>query len=244
VRVLVAGATAGNIDFADNINTRTPLVILFVVLTAFLVLVVMYRSLVIPLIAVVLNLVAVGGAYGVLVLVFQRGYLLEDLLQFEATGIVESWLPLFVFSIMFGISMDYLTFAIGRVQELYRRGWSTENAIVEGVRGSFGVVFSAAGIMIAVAMVFAFTRFLAMQQFGFTLAIAVLFDATLILLVLLPATLHLARKRLWYLPSWLSWIPGGHPLPATAVPVQHEVEPVSVMGDDSHLTQTIVVPDS
>jgi len=105
--------------------------------------------------------------------------------------------------------MDYLTFAIGRVQELYRRGWSTEDAIVEGIRGSFGVVFSAAAIMIAVAAVFTFTRLFQMQQFGFALAIAVLFDTTLVLLVLLPAMLRLAHNRLWYLPRWLNWIPGG-----------------------------------
>jgi RND superfamily putative drug exporter len=213
-RALVTGQTAGSLDFEKNISSRTPLVIAFVVLTAFLVLVVMYRSLIIPLIAVILNLIAVGAAYGVLVLVFQEGYALEGLLGFEATGIVEVWIPLFVFSITFGISMDYLTFAIGRVQELYRRGWSTEDAIVEGIRGSFGVVFSAAAIMIAVAAVFTFTRFLAMQQFGFALAIAVLFDATLILLVLLPAMLRLAHNRLWYLPRWLSWIPGGPSQPA------------------------------
>jgi uncharacterized membrane protein YdfJ with MMPL/SSD domain len=209
VRALVAGTTAGNVDFTENINARTPLVLLFVVVTAFLVLVFLYRSLIIPLIAVGLNLLAVGGAYGVLILVFQEGYALEGLLQFEATGIVEVWVPLFIFCITFGISMDYLTFAIGRVQELHHRGWSTEDAIVEGVRGSFGVVFSAAAIMIMVAGVFAITRFLAMQQFGFALALAVIFDATLILVVLLPALMRMANERLWYLPSWLEWIPGG-----------------------------------
>jgi RND superfamily putative drug exporter len=214
VQALVGGQTAANVDFSDDIGARTPLVIAFVVITAFLVLVVLYRSIVIPLIAVILNLLAVGAAYGVLILVFQEGYALEGLLEFEATGIVEVWLPLFVFTIMFGISMDYLTFAIGRVQELHYRGWSTENAIVEGIRGSFGVVFSAAVIMIAVAAVFAMMRLLAIQQMGFALAVAVLFDATLILVVLLPAMMRLANDRLWYLPSWLSWIPGGPTPPA------------------------------
>ena len=206
---LVSGATAGNVDFRDRINARTPIVIAFVVITAFVILVVMYRSLVIPAIAVVLNLLAVGAAYGVLVHVFQEGRALEGLLDFQATGIIESWLPLFVFSITFGISMDYLTFAIGRTQELYQRGYSTEDAIVEGVRDGFGIVFSAAAIMIAVATVFAFTRFIGLQQFGFALALAVLFDATLILLVLLPAMMRLAHDRLWYLPFWLDWLPGG-----------------------------------
>ena len=190
-------------------NARTPYVIAFVVVTAYLVLVVMYRSLVVPLIAVVLNLLAVGAAYGLLVLVFRSGYALEGILGFKATGIIEFWLPLFVFSVTFGISMDYLTFAIGRVQELYRRGWSTEDAIVEGVGNSFGIVVSAAAIMIAVAVVFAFMRFLAVQQMGFTLAVAVLFDTSIILLVMLPALMSLFRRVLWYLPGWLNWIPGG-----------------------------------
>jgi len=219
VRALVTGATAGNADFQSDMNAKTPLVIAFVVLTAFVVLVVLYRSLMIPLIAVFLNLLAVGAAYGILMLVFQKGWLLEGLLHFEATGIIEFWLPLFVFTVMFGISMDYLTFAIGRVQELYRRGWSTEDAIMEGIRGSFGVVGSAAAIMIAVALVFAFMRFLAIQQLGFALAIAVLFDTTIILLLMLPALMRLANNRLWYLPGWLNWIPGG-----PAPPVEAAVE--------------------
>ncbi len=209
VNAPVGGQTAGNVDFSDHIDARTPFVVLFVVITAFLVLVMLYRSLLIPLIAVLLNLLSVGAAYGLLILVFQEGYALEGLLDFEATGIVEVWLPLFVFTVMFGISMDYLTFAIGRVQELRQRGWSTEDAIVEGIRGSFGIVFSAAAIMIAVAAVFAMMRFLAIQQMGFTLAVAVLFDATLILLVILPAMLRISNDRLWYLPKWLSWLPGG-----------------------------------
>ncbi len=214
VNAYVGGMTAGNVDFSSHIDNRTPFVVLFVVITAFLVLVMLYRSILISAIAVFLNLLSVGAAYGLLILVFQEGYALENMLDFEATGIVEVWLPLFVFTVMFGISMDYLTFAIGRVQELRQRGWSTEDSIVEGIRGSFGIVFSAAAIMIAVAAVFAMMRLLQIQQMGFTLAIAVLFDATLILLVLLPAMLRIANDRLWYLPSWLNWLPGGARLQA------------------------------
>jgi RND superfamily putative drug exporter len=210
VRALVTGVTAGNADFQDDMNSKTWIVVLFVVLTAFVVLVVLYRSLMIPLIAVFLNLLAVGAAFGALKLVFQDGNVLEGLLGFEATGIIEFWLPLFVFTVMFGISMDYLCFAMTRVQELYRCGWSTRDAIIEGVGNSFGVVGSAAAIMIAVAAVFAVQiRFFAMQQMGFALAVAVLLDTTIILLVLLPALMGLAGRRLYYLPSWLRWIPGG-----------------------------------
>ncbi len=209
VRALTSGATGANVDFKDFMMARTPFVVGFVVITAFLVLVVMFRSLVVPLIAVFLNILAVGAAYGVLTLVFQEGWALEGLLSFEATGIIESWLPLFVFTIMFGISMDYLCFAITRVEELFHRGYSAEDAIIEGVGKSFGVVFSAAGIMIAVAAVFALMRLLMIQQMGFALAVAVLFDTTVILLVLLPALMGLAGGQLWYLPGWLKWIPGG-----------------------------------
>ena len=143
IRALVTGATWANVDFKDEIIARTPYVVIFVVLTAFVVLVGMYRSLLVPLITVFLNLLAVGAAYGVLTLVFQEGWALEGLLSFEATGIIESWLPLFVFTLMFGISMDYLNFAITRVEELFRRGYSAQDAIVEGVGDSFGIVLSA-----------------------------------------------------------------------------------------------------
>jgi RND superfamily putative drug exporter len=213
--VLVTGQSAGQSDFTDNINSRTPLVYAFVLITAFLLLLVMYRSLAIAAITVVLNLLAVAAAYGVLVLVFQEGYAFEGLFGFEATGIIESWLPLFVFTIMFGISMDYLTFAIGRVKELHDEGRDTESAIREAVEDGYGVIFSAAAVMVAVAIVFAFTRDIGLQQFGFTLAVAVILDATVILAVLLPAVLRLAGDRLWYVPSWLQWLPGARPTVAS-----------------------------
>lgn len=207
--VLTAGQTAGFADFEENISAKTPITIAFVLVTSFIVLVAMYRSLAIGVIAVVLNALAVGAAYGLLKLVFQDGWALEGVFDFEATGIVEAWLPLFVFTITFGISMDYLTFAIGRVKEFHDRGLSTREAIDKAVRRGAGTVIMAAVVMIGVALSFAFTRFLAIQQFGFTLAVVVLIDATLILMLLLPASLRLAGERLWYLPSWLEWLPGG-----------------------------------
>lgn len=212
--VLVTGASAGQRDFTGNIDARTPLVYAFVLITAFVLLLVMYRSPLIALVTVVLNLLAVTAAYGALVLVFQEGRAFEGLFGFEATGIIESWLPLFVFTIMFGISMDYLTFAIGRVKELHDEGLDTESAIRRAVTDGFGVIFSAAAVMAAVAIVFAFTRDIGLQQFGFTLAVAVAIDATIILAVLLPATLRLAGDRLWYLPGWLEWLPGRPAAPA------------------------------
>lgn len=207
--VLVTGASAGSLDFTDNINARTPIVYGFVIVTAFLLLLVMYRAPVVAVIAVVLNLLAVAAAYGLLVLIFQQGLALEGLFGFDATGIIESWLPLFVFTIMFGISMDYLTFAIGRVKELHDDGAPAAAAVQRAVSDGFGVVFGAAMVMVAVALVFAFTRDIGLQQFGFTLAVAVFLDATLILAVVLPAALRLPGEALWWLPRWLQWLPGG-----------------------------------
>ena len=220
VRALVTGVSAGTSDFNDDLASKTPIVFAFVIVTSFIILVIMYRSLVIPLIGVVLNALSVAASYGILVLVFQEGYALEGILDFKATGIIESWLPLFVFSFLFGISMDYLTFAIGRFKELHDRGLSTEEAILEAIRGGFGTVFSAAMIMVGVAGVFAFTRNLALQQFGFALAVAVFLDGTIILAILVPAFLRLAGESNWYFPSWLNWIPGGgKPRAQEAAPV-------------------------
>jgi uncharacterized membrane protein YdfJ with MMPL/SSD domain len=208
-QVLTGGATAANADFKEHISSRTPITLAFVLLTSFLVLVALYRSLLIGLIAVILNALAVGAAYGLLELVFQEGWALEGVLNFQATGIIEAWLPLFVFTITFGVSMDYLCFAIGRVKEAHDRGLSTEQSVHQAVRTASGTVLMAAVVMIAVALTFAFTRFFAIQQFGFTLAAVVFIDATVVLLLLLPASLRLAGERLWYLPSWLEWLPGG-----------------------------------
>ncbi len=208
-QVLTGGATAANADFEEHISSRTPITLAFVLLTSFVVLVALYRSLLIGVIAVVLNALAVGAAYGLLELVFQEGWALEGVLNFEATGIIEAWLPLFVFTITFGISMDYLCFAIGRVKEAHDRGLSTEQSVHQAVRTASGTVLMAAVVMIAVALTFAFTRFFAIQQFGFTLGAVVFIDATVVLLLLLPASLRLAGERLWYLPSWLEWLPGG-----------------------------------
>ncbi|MCH8065336.1 MAG: MMPL family transporter, partial [Chloroflexi bacterium] len=205
--VLVTGATASNIDFRENIYARTPLVLGFVLGLAFLILLLTFRSLVIAVTAILLNLLSVGAAYGLLVLVFQEGWLLEGVLNFEATGIIESWIPLFVFAILFGMSIDYEMFVMSRIKEHYEQGLSTDEAIAEGVKGTAGVITSAAAIMIAVSLIFAFTRLIGLQQFGFALAVAIAVDATIIRLFLLPTTMKLLGEWNWYLPSWLNWIP-------------------------------------
>ncbi len=204
---LVTGATAGNIDFRDSITFRTPFVFAFVLGLAFILLLVMFRSIVIPIKAIILNLLSVGAAYGVLVLVFQKGWLLEGILDFEATGIIESWLPLFLFAILFGLSMDYHMFVLGRIKEQYEKGASNEEAVSIGIKATAATITSAAAIMVAVFSVFAFMRLLGMKQFGVGLGVAILVDATVIRSILLPASMKLLGDLNWYLPSWLEWIP-------------------------------------
>jgi len=214
---LVTGETASNIDFRDNIYAKTPLVLGFVLGLAFLILLLTFRSIVIAVSAIVLNLLSVGASYGVLVLVFQEGWLLEGVLNFEATGIIESWLPLFVFALVFGMSIDYEMFVMSRIKENYEQGMSTDEAIAEGVKGTAGVITSAAAIMIAVSLIFAFTRLLGLQQFGFALAVAIAVDATIIRAFVLPTTMKMLGKWNWYLPSWLEWLP--------SLPMSEEVSP-------------------
>jgi uncharacterized membrane protein YdfJ with MMPL/SSD domain len=221
-RALVAGQASGNIDFREQIYFRTPFVFAFVLGLAFIILLLMFRSIVIPIKAIILNLLSVGAAYGVLVLVFQEGWPpgIENLLGFQATGIIESWLPLFLFAILFGLSMDYHMFVLGRVKEAYEKGASNEEAVSIGIKATAGTITSAAAIMVAVFSIFAFMRLLGMKQFGVGLGVAILIDATVIRSVLLPASMKLLGDWNWYLPSWLEWLPrikmeesgGGGPL--------------------------------
>ena len=206
-RVLVTGATAANIDFRANIIFRSPFVFLWVLVLAFIILLLVFRSVVIATSAIILNMLSVGFAYGLLVLVFQEGFLLEGVLDFEATGIIESWLPLFLFSIIFGLSIDYEMFVMSRIKEHYEQGASTNEAISRGLKGTAGVITNAAAIMVAVASIFAFMRNIGLQQFGFGLAAAVLIDATVIRAFVLPTTMKLLGEWNWYLPSWLEWLP-------------------------------------
>ncbi len=208
-RALVAGNASANIDFREEIYFRTPFVFAFVLGLAFIILLVMFRSIVIPIKAIILNLLSVGAAYGVLVLVFQEGWPpgIENLLGFEATGIIESWLPLFLFAILFGLSMDYHMFLLGRVKEAYEKGASNEEAVSLGVKATAGTITGAAAIMVAVFSIFAFMRLLGMKQLGVGLGVAIIVDATIIRSILLPASMKLLGDLNWYLPSWLEWLP-------------------------------------
>jgi uncharacterized membrane protein YdfJ with MMPL/SSD domain len=202
----VTGVTAGTKDFNDQMKARFPLVLAFVLALAFLLLLMTFRSIVIPLKAIVLNLLSVGAAFGLLVLIFQHHWA-EGLLGFKSNGAIVSWLPLFLFVILFGLSMDYHVFILSRVKELVDRGRPTETAVAEGIKSTAGTVTSAAIVMVAVFAIFATLRTLDLKQLGVGLAVAILIDATVIRGVLLPAAMKLLGEWNWYLPRWLDWLP-------------------------------------
>ncbi|HEX5783002.1 MAG TPA: MMPL family transporter [Solirubrobacteraceae bacterium] len=204
--VAVTGVTAGSKDFIDAMTARAPLVFAFVLGLAFLLLLVTFRSIVVPIKAIVLNLLSVGAAYGILVLVFQDGHG-ERLLDFQSVGGIAPWIPLFLFVILFGLSMDYHVFILSRVREAVDRGMSNDDAVSYGLRSTAGVVTSAALVMVAVFGSFALGSDQLAKQIGVGLAAAILIDATIIRAVLLPATMKLLGERNWYLPKRLGWLP-------------------------------------
>jgi len=210
VEVSVTGVTAGTYDFNHQMRTRLPFVFLFVLGLAFTLLLFTFRSLVIAATAVALNLLSVGAAYGILVAVFQHGWL-AGTLGFQTNGAIVSWLPLFLFVVLFGLSMDYHVFILSRIKELHDEGASTDDAIRLAITRTAGTVTSAAIIMVAVFGLFATLSMIMMQQMGFGLAIAVLIDATVVRAVLVPATMKILGEWNWYLPQWLAWLPSLSP---------------------------------
>jgi RND superfamily putative drug exporter len=202
----VTGTTAQSVDQNALLKSKAPIVFGFVLIFAFALLLVTFRSIVIALKAIVLNLLSVGAAYGALVLIFQYGWG-ESLFDFTSNGGIAYWLPIFLFVILFGLSMDYHIFILTRVREAYDRGLSTEEAVEHGISTTAGVVTSAALVMVGVFAVFALMPILDMKEMGIGLAVAVLIDATIIRAVLLPATMKLLGDWNWYLPHWLEWLP-------------------------------------
>ncbi len=203
-QVYVTGMTAGSMDFTGAMYRSTPYVFGFVLGLAFLLLLVMFRSIVIPLKAIVLNLLSVAAAYGVLVMVFQWGWGVS-LLGSEAPGVIASWLPLFLFAILLGLSMDY-HMLLNRIKEVYDEGHGNDESVSVGIRLTAGQITSAAAIMVGVFGTFALMRDVGMQQFGVGLGVAVLIDATIIRSVLLPASMKLLGDWNWYLPNFLRWL--------------------------------------
>ena len=204
--VAVTGMTAQTRDFDAQMNTTAPLVFAFVLLLAFLLMLVTFRSLVIAIKAVLLNLLSVAAAYGVLVLVFQEGWG-KALLGFDATGGIDPFLPILLFVILFGLSMDYHVFILSRVRESYDDGMTTQAAVAHGIKTTAGVVTSAAIVMVGVFSIFGVLQAMIFKQFGVGLAAAILIDATIIRAVLLPASMSLLDRWNWYLPGWLEWLP-------------------------------------
>lgn len=205
-QILVGGETAFNKDFFDITDTYMPIVFAFVLGLSFMLLTVAFRSVVVPLKAIILNLLSVGAAYGLIVLVFQKG-VGADLLGFQQVDVIEAWLPLFLFSVLFGLSMDYHVFLLSRVREHYDHTGDNTESVAHGVRSTGRIITGAALIMVAVFSGFSLGEFPAFQQMGFGLAVAVLIDATLIRTVLVPASMKLLGRRNWYLPSFLEWLP-------------------------------------
>jgi uncharacterized membrane protein YdfJ with MMPL/SSD domain len=202
----VTGVTAATHDFNTLMKQRLPIVFAFVLCLAFMLLLLTFRSVVIPLTAICLNLLSVGAAYGLLVLVFQDHWA-EGLLRFKSNGGITSWLPMFLFVVLFGLSMDYHVFIVSRIKELYDRGESTDDAVLHGIVRTAPAVTSAALVMVAVFGVFATLSLLQFKQLGFGLAVAILVDATVVRAVLLPSTMKLLGRWNWYMPSWLDWLP-------------------------------------
>src|SRR4051812_31459795 len=214
-RVAVTGVTAGSKDFNDAMIAHAPIVFAFVLSLAFILLLVTFRSIVVPIKAIVLNLLSVSAAYGILVLVFQDGHG-EALLDFQSVGGIAPVIPLFLFVILFGLSMDYHVFILSRVREAVNRGMSNDDAVAHGLKSTAGVVTSAALVMVAVFGSFALASDQLAKQIGVGLAAAILLDATIIRGVLLPATMKLLGEGNWYLPERLGWLPKLEREPQTA----------------------------
>jgi uncharacterized membrane protein YdfJ with MMPL/SSD domain len=202
----VTGLTAEWKDQQDQLKSKLPLVVGFVLLFAFGLMLVAFRSIVVAIKAIVLNLLSVAAAYGVLVLVFQHG-VGKGLFGFSSTAGISPVVPLLLFVILFGLSMDYHVFVVSRIREAFDRGAKMDDAISHGIKSTAGVVTSAAMVMVAVFSIFATLSILMFKQFGVGLAAAILIDATLVRAVLLPATMKLLGDRNWYLPRWLEWLP-------------------------------------
>jgi len=232
VEYAVTGITANSYDFNDALRSSAPRVFAFVLLFALLLMLVSFRSLVIAAKAIVLNLLSVAAAYGVVVAVFQWGWG-ESLLSFQSNGGIANWLPVFMFVILFGLSMDYHVFMLSRVREAHDRGMSTDEAVAHGIKSTAGVVTSAATVMIGVFSVFTLLPLVDLKEMGIGLAVAVLIDATIVRGLLLPASMKLLGNANWYLPKWLRWLPHFEhgeqalaPAPMPEAPAARELQPV------------------
>ncbi|MDQ2683371.1 MAG: MMPL family transporter [Chloroflexota bacterium] len=218
--VYVTGDAAFNVDFVTVVDSWMPWVFAFVLSLSFVLLTLAFRSIVVPAKAIAMNLLSVGAAYGLLVAVFQKGYL-SDLLGFQQTPTIEAWLPIFLFCVLFGLSMDYHVFLISRIREHYDLTGNNTESVAVGLQATARIITGAALIMVAVFGGFAAGRLAPLQQLGFGLGAAILIDATVIRSILVPSAMALLGDRNWYLPKWLTWLPdlrveGSAPAPVSA----------------------------
>jgi RND superfamily putative drug exporter len=205
-RALVTGETAEEQDMFNTITTYTPIVFAFVLGLSFILLLVLFRSIVVPIKALIMNVLSVGAAYGLLVLVFQHG-IGNELFGFQQSDIIAAWLPLFLFAFLFGLSMDYHVFLLSRIRERWELTGDNAGSVAYGLSSTAGLITGAALIMVAVFSGFAMGELTELQQMGFGLAVAVLIDATIVRSILVPASMALLGDWNWYLPGWLQWLP-------------------------------------
>ena len=205
-KVLVGGKTEENSEYFDAATNPAPYVLVFVLGLSFVVLTVAFRSLVVALVSILLNLLSVGAAYGLITLVFLHGYG-ASFFGFQHVPVVDAWVPLFLFSVLFGLSMDYQVFLVSRIKERYDEVGDTKEAVASGVASTARIITGAALIIVVVFTGFARGQLVQFQQMGFGVAVALLLDATIIRSVVLPSALTLLGDRTWYLPRWLDWLP-------------------------------------
>ena len=202
----VGGISADYMDFNERLTTYLPIIFAFILGVSFVLLLVVFQSIVIPIKAIIMNLLSVGAAYGLMMLVFQKG-VGADFFGFQQIDTIEAWLPLVLFAILFGLSMDYHVFMLSRIRECYDQTHDNAESVAYGLRSTSSLITGAALIMVAVFSGFASGDMVVNQQAGFGLAVAVLLDATLVRSILVPASMQLLGSRNWYMPSWLNWLP-------------------------------------
>jgi RND superfamily putative drug exporter len=233
-KVYVTGQPAYNADYYHIVSSSTPTVFAFVLGFSFLLLLLAFRSIVVAAKAVVMNLLSVGAAYGLMVLVFQKGYL-HSLFGFQQTPTIEAWVPIFLFCVLFGLSMDYHVFLLSRIREHFDRTGRNTESVAVGLQSTAKIITGAAGIMVVVFGSFATGKQVAFQQMGFGMAIAVFLDATVVRTILVPASMALLGNRKWYLPKWLVWLPKlnieGEPTPTPASNPSPSAQPQFNPGD-------------
>jgi RND superfamily putative drug exporter len=229
--VHVGGQTAVGVDLADVMGSRLPYMFLSILLLSFVLLMLVFRSLLVPLKAVIMNLLSIGAAYGVIVAVFQNGWL-KNVVGIGKEGPIEAWVPMMLFAIVFGLSMDYEVFLLSRIKEEYDRDHDNATAVSHGLAKTARLITAAAAIMICVFGSFVLSDLRVLKLIGFGLAFAVFIDATVVRLLLVPATMELLGDRNWWFPKMLEWLPRIHvegtPTPPAEMPAR---QPEPALGD-------------